>query len=103
MIILLTLIPQKTARPAVPTAAPGPANMLMYFYHPDHLGTSTFLTDINGKPYQFFLNLPFGETMAEQLPSTLYKSPYKFNGKELDAETGLYYYGARYYDPMARI
>jgi RHS repeat-associated protein len=25
--------------------------------------------------------------------------PYKFNGKEQDAETGLYYYGARYYEP----
>ena len=37
--------------------------------------------------------------MAEQLPTTVYKTPYKFNGKELDAETGLYYYGARYYDP----
>ncbi len=29
--------------------------------------------------------------------------PYKFNGKELDAETGLYYYGARYYDPSAAL
>ena len=27
--------------------------------------------------------------------------PYKFNGKELDEETGLYYYGARYMQPMA--
>ena len=26
-------------------------------------------------------------------------SPYKFNAKELDEETGNYYYGARYYDP----
>ena len=25
--------------------------------------------------------------------------PYLFNGKELDSETGLYYYGTRYYDP----
>jgi RHS repeat-associated protein len=25
--------------------------------------------------------------------------PYKFSGKELDEETGLYYYGARYYEP----
>ncbi len=25
--------------------------------------------------------------------------PYLFNGKELDVATGLYYYGARYYDP----
>lgn len=30
-------------------------------------------------------------------------TPYKFNGKELDAETGLYYYGARYYDPSAAL
>lgn len=28
-----------------------------------------------------------------------YDSPYRFNGKELDAETGNYYYGARYYNP----
>jgi RHS repeat-associated protein len=75
----------------------------LYFYHPDHLGTSTFLTDYNGNAYQFFLNLPFGETMAEQLGSNYYNTPYKFNGKELDEETGLYYYGARYYDPRTSI
>ena len=85
-----------------PQAVPDPNPTVLpsiYYFHPDHLGTSTFLTDFQGKAYQFFLNLPFGETMAEQLPSTVYKTPYKFNGKELDAETGLYYYGARYYDP----
>jgi len=27
-------------------------------------------------------------------------SMYRFTGKELDPETGLYYYGARYYDPV---
>ena len=75
----------------------------IYFYHPDHLGTSTFLTDYNGNAYQFFLNLPFGETMAEQLGSNYYNTPYKFNGKELDEETGLYYYGARYFDPRTSI
>lgn len=75
----------------------------VYFYHPDHLGTSTFLTDFNGNAYQFFLNLPFGETMAEQKGTEFYQSPYKFNGKELDEETGLYYYGARYYDPKVSV
>ncbi len=75
----------------------------VYFYHPDHLGTSTALTDFNGSAYQFFLNLPFGEMMAEQKGTMYYNSPYKFNGKELDEETGLYYYGARYYDPRASI
>ena len=29
--------------------------------------------------------------------------PYMFNGKELDTETGLYYYGARYYDPRVSL
>ncbi len=78
-------------------------NPPVYFYHPDHLGTSTALTDFNGSAYQFFLNLPFGETMAEQKGSMYYQTPYKFNGKELDEETGLYYYGARYYDPRISI
>lgn len=75
----------------------------LYYYHPDHLGTSTALTDFNGNAYQFFLNLPFGETMAQQLGSNYYNSPFKFNGKELDEETGFYYYGARYYDPKISI
>ena len=81
-----------------------PVNLApVYFYHPDHLGSSTFLTDANGNAYQFFINLPFGETMAQQLPDTYYRTPFKFNGKELDEETGLYYYGARYYDPKISI
>ncbi|MEC4048834.1 SpvB/TcaC N-terminal domain-containing protein [Flavobacterium sp. SUN046] len=83
---------------------PKPARPVpIYYYHPDHLGTSTALTDFNGNAYQFFLNLPFGETMAEQLGSYYFNSPYKFNGKELDEETGFYYYGARYYDPRVSI
>jgi RHS repeat-associated protein len=52
---------------------------------------------------QFFLNLPFGETMAEQTAVSYYQTEFKFNGKELDSETGMYYYGARYYDPSLSI
>jgi hypothetical protein len=33
----------------------------LYYFHPDHLGSSTLITDNLGNPYQFFLNLPFGE------------------------------------------
>ena len=29
--------------------------------------------------------------------------PYKFNGKEFDQETGLYYYGARYMNPVTSL
>lgn len=37
--------------------------------------------------------------MAEQRNGTSFNNFFKFNGKELDTETGLYYYGARYYNP----
>lgn len=70
---------------------------LLYFYHTDHLGSATYITDIRGNISQFVSYMPFGETFAEQ--HTKWDSPYKFNAKEKDAETGLYYYGARYYDP----
>jgi RHS repeat-associated protein len=36
---------------------------------------------------------------AQHAPAGDYSTRYKFNGKELDQATGLYYYGARYYDP----
>ncbi|WP_211219581.1 SpvB/TcaC N-terminal domain-containing protein [Flavobacterium subsaxonicum] len=93
--------PTDPGTPTLPTLFPYNS---IYFFHPDHLGTSSFLSDANGRPYQYFVNLPFGETMAEQHGlSEDYESPYKFNGKELDDETGLYYYGARYYDPKSSI
>lgn len=75
----------------------------VFYFHPDHLGSSTLITDNFGDPYQFFLNLPFGETFAEQRRSGSFNNPYKFNGKELDEETGLYYYGARYYNPRTSV
>ncbi len=34
---------------------------------------------------------------------SFFYSPYLYNGKELDEETGLYYYGARYYDPKMSV
>jgi len=71
---------------------------VLYFFHPDHIGSSTFLTDEAGNPYQFILYLPFGESMAEQKAGG-YSTKYRFTGKEVDEETGLYYFGARYYDP----
>jgi len=74
----------------------------VYYLHGDHLGTATYVTNSHAETTQFFLNLPFGETMAEQMTGA-YDNPYKFNGKELDAETSLYYYGARYYNPRISI
>ena len=43
-------------------------------------------------------DLPQGDTASEDcIPE--FGEPYKFTAKEQDPETGLYYYGARYYDP----
>ena len=77
-------------------AVPGTART--YYYHRDHLGSSTLITNDSGEVVQRVEYLPTGETFIEQ-QDTSWVSPYKFNGKELDEETGLYYYGARYYDP----
>ncbi|WP_312343413.1 RHS repeat-associated core domain-containing protein [Chryseobacterium binzhouense] len=74
----------------------------LYYLHGDHLGTATFVTNSQGDATQFFLNLPFGETMLEQMDGS-YDNPFKFNAKELDEDTGLYYYGARYYNPRLSI
>jgi RHS repeat-associated protein len=71
---------------------------LQFYYHPDHLGSSSYITDISGEVYQHMEYFPFGETFIEERTDAAYTS-YLFNGKELDEETGLYYYGARYYDP----
>lgn len=46
----------------------------------------------------------FGENLYQWTQTTGdYDSPYRFNGKELDPETGNYYYGARYYDPKISV
>ncbi|AYM99600.1 RHS repeat-associated core domain-containing protein [Chryseobacterium sp. 3008163] len=66
------------------------------------LKTATFVTNSQSQATQFFLNLPFGETMIEQMDGS-YDNPFKFNAKELDEDTGLYYYGARYYNPRLSI
>ena len=46
--------------------------------------------------------MAFGEVLFDE-HSVSPKQPYLFNGKELDFETGLYYYGARYYDPKVSL
>ncbi len=78
--------------PDYSTAMRGELEVVVYYYHPDHLGSNTFVTDMTGQPYQMFVNLPFGETMAEQTSTGYFLNQYKFNGKELDQETGLYHY-----------
>ena len=67
-----------------------PSEGLRFFYT-DHLGSTRELgSTIFQRDYY-----PFGETMVSAGDET----DYQFTGKELDNNTGLYYFGERYYDP----
>ncbi|MBO4689911.1 MAG: RHS repeat-associated core domain-containing protein [Paludibacteraceae bacterium] len=74
-----------------------------YFYHSDHLGSSSLVTNTSGIVIQQMDYLPYGEVFLEMRADANHSTPYKFNGKELDEETGLYYYGARYMNPRLSI
>ena len=68
-----------------------------YFCHNDHLGSTNLITDENGFIVQECEYTPYGQVAQN---TGTYNSPFKFTGKELDDATELYYYGARYYDPV---
>ena len=70
-----------------------------YYYHGDHLGSAQMVTDASGEVYEHMEYTPYGELWIEAKSDTTGKVPFRFTGKELDTETGLYYYGARYMDP----
>jgi len=75
-----------------------PQGRLLYWYHPDYIQNVDLITDIDGAAYELFLYNPWGEQLHHWTSiSSLWTSPYRFNAKELDPETGLSYYGARYY------
>lgn len=56
------------------------------------------MTDADGNIAQHIEYIPYGEVFVEERNSQ-FSTNYLFNAKELDNETGLYYYGARYLDP----
>ena len=73
-----------------------------FFYHSDHLGSTSYITDDKANITQYDAYLPYGELLVDEHSSSE-ELPYKFNGKQFDEETGLYYYGARYMNPVASI
>jgi len=71
------------------------------FYHNDQVYSVGLLTDENGKCMQEIDYFPFGEILSDKFVLSNPSLPQKmaFDGKELDLETGLQYFGFRYYDP----
>jgi RHS repeat-associated protein len=81
--------------------APEPA-LRLRFYHQDHLGSSSDLTDINGRLVEETGFYPFGRARTEHYLRTSPEN-YQFTQKETDSESGLQDFAARYLDPrMAR-
>ncbi|MEO8903866.1 MAG: RHS repeat-associated core domain-containing protein, partial [Polyangiaceae bacterium] len=77
---------------------------ILFYYHSDQLGSTGYITDRTGQILEHEEYLPSGESWFEELKNSSANNrlPWQFNGKELD-ETGLYYYGARYYNPRAGV
>jgi len=67
----------------------------VYYYHFDGLGSVVALSDVNSEVVERYSYDVFGEPNTTSSIS----NPYFFTGRRFDAETGLYYYRARYYSP----
>ncbi len=87
--------------PQVGIAGLQPSADGIYYYHSNHLGSTCYVTDENAIVQQGFLYAPFGEITNEHNSSfgSSVIPKYSFNAKELDEETGMYYYEARYMAP----
>lgn len=86
-------IVQSADNPANQTCSLPPSD-LVYYYHQDHLGNTRIITDQNGNIAETHDFYPFGEKIATQPQS---EDKFLFTGKPRDAETGIDYFGVRYY------
>ncbi len=77
----------------------------MFFYHPDHLGSVTMITDGYGNPasgpepgVSYVSYEPYGSiNRNDSYGPDIFR--YKYTGQIEDKESGLYFYKARYYEP----
>lgn len=71
-------------------------NGQFYYYHADGLGSVASITDAGHNVAQSYNYDSYGMVT----PANDFRNGYAYTGREWDKETGLYYYRARYYDPM---
>ncbi len=68
------------------------------YYHQDHLGSTRVVTNDISEDKGWLSYYPFGETLT--VSGALGGVDRKYTSQELDSETGLYFYNARYYNPI---
>ena len=71
------------------------SSYILSFIHQDSLSSTSVVSDNTGSPEGSVRYTPFGETYGT---TGTIPTDKLFTGQRLDS-TGLYYYGARYYDP----
>jgi len=87
------------------TLSAGTPRLGMFFFHPDHTGSISMVTDGAGRMMtdtsgaSQLTYKPYGEVnrMNSYGPDIF---RYKYTSQQDDQDTGLYYYNARYYDPV---
>jgi RHS repeat-associated protein len=73
-----------------------PATGKYYYYTTDQINSTRVVTDDEGNVVYSAVHDPYGG--VQQTWVNTFNPGWKFSGKEQDAESGLYYFGARYYD-----
>ncbi len=68
-----------------------------YFYTTDQINSTRVVTDENGNVVYAAVHDPYGGIHHTWVNA--FDPVWKFSGQERDGESGLYYFGARYYDP----
>ena len=105
----------------------GNMDSAVYYYHSDHLGSASWITNRTVRPVQHLQYMPYGEPFVNERKSSYEERSYSpllhyhyvntsltvqipngnaianllnllHTGKERDSETGYGYFGARYYD-----
>ena len=68
------------------------------YYHYDPIGNVQFITDSYGNVVASYVQEGFGNVLASS--GSLTTNNYHLTTKELEPQTGLYYFYARWYDPV---
>jgi len=71
-----------------------------YYYVADGVGNIVNLADTTGAVVETYDYDSFGVLLSTTSPGSVIPNSYLFSGKAFDAETGLYYFQSRYYDPL---
>jgi len=93
-------LPQGTTLTPVSSAEASAGDEKIYYFLTDHLGSVDAVLDEQGNVVERRDYLPYGTQRAAETFNGVPVTELGFTGKHRDSETGLNYYGARYYDPV---